>query len=647
MTSAKLFSSIFKENIKRSAWLICIEILLYGTYVLDFSMAQHRITLIVGDFFIGPVNRTIFYVTILAAVLTAIQGWGFLFSEKKSTFYLALPVNRKILFLGIYSSGIVINLILCTISRILSFSLQSYKAEGTLSLSIIGLGLNMVGFLYVYTFSTIIMLLVGKFFAAILGILVFFSYGMLVVGYIAEKYSKAFFSTFYKVDLMEELSRYLSPIGLYSGLLGVQEHADVGEWTIGERTPYLIVMLLAIVVFGVAAYILFENRPVEAIGKVIIYKKVEVLTRYLACVPLALSGGYVFMLCSISQKSLLALSIGIVLSALASDYILQAVYEMSFRHVRKSIICKVLVLCTSAFAALSFYYDWWHFDSYVPNEQEVQSVAVSVKGIDDSTYEETTEDANAELRLQKMVLSGNAKKESIQWLKTIAENQSQENIISHVSVAYYLKNEKVIYRRYAISENHNQLEGFENIYNTSDYKKYTNSLAEYSNVDKYEFIWSNGIEEYRLNLTNDEKEILLNCYKDDLAELTFEDAAEQSPVSCLKLVLPTRTGGEVGYLYAGYDKTLAYLENLSIPVRKKISEYNIQELQVVHKRADGLNETEIIDDQEEIDTISQKLVWKECAINQTLRPTEDKVIVKYLSDNHVTAVGYLDCRLEK
>ncbi len=132
-----------------------------------------------------------------------------------------------------------------------------------------------------------------------------------------------------------------------------------------------------------------------------------------------------------------------------------------------------------------------------------------------------------------------------------------------------------------------------------------------------------------------------------MAELTFEDAAEQSPVSCLKLVLPTRTGGEVGYLYAGYDKTLAYLENLSIPVRKKISEYNIQELQVVHKRADGLNETEIIDDQEEIDTISQKLVWKECAINQTLRPTEDKVIVKYLSDNHVTAVGYLDCRLEK
>ena len=216
MTSAKLFNSIFKENMKRSAWLICVEILLYGTYILDFSMAQNRINLIFGDFFIGPANRTIFWVTILAAVLTAIQCWRFLFLERKATFYLALPVNRKTLFLGIYSSGIIINLIICTISRIICFLLQGDREVGTFFLCIIGLGLNIVGFLYVYTFSTIIMFLVGKFFAAVLGIFVFFSYGMLVVGYIAEKYSKAFFSTFYKVNLMEQLSRYLSPIGLYS-----------------------------------------------------------------------------------------------------------------------------------------------------------------------------------------------------------------------------------------------------------------------------------------------------------------------------------------------------------------------------------------------------------------------------------------------
>ena len=647
MTSTKLFNSIFKENMKRSAWLICVEILLYGTYILDFSMAQNRINLIFGDFFIGPANRTIFWVTILAAVLTAIQCWRFLFLERKATFYLALPVNRKTLFLGIYSSGIIINLIICTISRIICFLLQGDREVGTFFLCIIGLGLNIVGFLYVYTFSTIIMFLGGKFFAAVLGIFVFFSYGMLVVGYIAEKYSKAFFSTFYKVNLMEQLSRYLSPIGLYSDLLGVNGYADIGEWTIGERIPYLIVMLVAIVVFGVIAYILFENRPVEAIGKVLVFKKIEVLTRYLACVPLALLGGYTFMLCSKSQKSLLALSIGIVVVALVSDYILRAVYEMSFRYVKKSIICNVLVLCTSIFVALSFYYDWWHFDSYVPNEQEVKSVAISVKGIDDSTYEETTEDTNAELRMEKMVLSGNAKKESIEWLKAIAENQSSKNIISHVSVAYRLKNEKVIYRRYAISGNNNQIEGFENVYNTSDYKKYTNSLAEYNSVGKYEFIWSNGIEEYRLNLTDDEKEMLLNCYKDDLMKLTFKDVIEQSPISCLMLVLPTKTVGDEGYIYAGYDKTIAYLEKLSIPIRKNISEYNIQELQIVHKKTDGLSKTEIIDDQEKIKAISKKLVWKECAINQTLRPIEDKVIVKYLSDNNVMVCGYINCRVEK
>ena len=249
--------------------------------------------------------------------------------------------------------------------------------------------------------------------------------------------------------------------------------------------------------------------------------------------------------------------------------------------------------------------------------------------------------------MEKMVLSGNAKKESIEWLKAIAENQSSKNIISHVSVAYRLKNEKVIYRRYAISGNNNQIEGFENVYNTPDYKKYTNSLAEYNSVGKYEFIWSNGIEEYRLNLTDDEKEMLLDYYKDDLMKLTFKDVIEQSPISCLMLVLPTKTVGNEGYIYAGYDKTIAYLEKLSIPVRKNISEYNIQELRLVHKETGGLSKTEIIDDQEKIKAISKKLIWKECAINQTLRPIEDKVIVKYLSDNNVMVCGYINCRLEK
>lgn len=647
MTSAKLFISVFKGNIKRSAWLICVEILLYGMYILDFSMAQNRVNFIFGDFFLGPANRTVFWVTILTALLTAIQGWSFLFSERRSTFYLALPVNRKTLFLGIYLSGIVINLIICTISRIICFLIQSQRNEEALLLCFIGLGLNMVGFLYVYTFSAMIMFLVGKFFAAILGMLVFFSYGTLVIGYIGGKYSKAFFSTFYKINLMEQLSCYLSPLGLYSDLTGVNGYADIGEWTIGDRVPYLIVMVLAIIVFGVFAYFLFENRPVEALGKVLTSKKTEVLPRYLVCVPFALSGGYAFMLCSKSQRSLLALFIGIVTTALVGDYILRVVYEMSFRHVKRSIICNLLVLCTSTFAALSFYYDWWQFDSYFPNAQDVESVAISVKGIDDPLYEETEDDANAELRMEKMVLSGNAKAESLEWLKTIAENQTQENVISHVSAAYRLKDGKIIYRRYAISDSDGQLEGFRNVYNTSDYKENTNSLAEYSTVGKYEFIWSNGIEEYRLNLTDDEKEKLLDRYKEDLARLTFEDAAKQSPVSCLKLVLPARTEGDVGYIYADYVETIAYLESLSVPVQKNILEYDIQELQIIHKRADGSKEIELIDDRQEIDAVSKKLVWKSCAINQTLRPVEDEVIVKYLSDNNPIAYGYIDCRIEQ
>lgn len=133
----------------------------------------------------------------------------------------------------------------------------------------------------------------------VLGGEIFCSYsrnaGVLFLRYISDrlyrgKYSKVFFSTFYKINLMEQLSCYLSPLGLYSDLTGVNGYADIGEWTIRDRVPYLIVMVLAIIVFGVFAYFLFENRPVEALGKVLTSKKTEVLTRYLVCVPFALSG---------------------------------------------------------------------------------------------------------------------------------------------------------------------------------------------------------------------------------------------------------------------------------------------------------------------------------------------------------------------
>ena len=115
----------------------------------------------------------------------------------------------------------------------------------------------------------------------------------------------------------------------------------------------------------------------------------------------------------------------------------------------------------------------------------------------------------------------------------------------------------------------------------------------------------------------------------------------------MKLVLPARTEGDVGYIYADYVETIAYLESLSVPVQKNILEYDIQELQIIHKRADGSKEIELIDDRQEIDAVSKKLVWKSCAINQTLRPVEDEVIVKYLSDNNPIAYGYIDCRIEQ
>lgn len=650
MRTPNLFFNFFRENLKRATWLICVAIFFYGIYIMDFAMAQHRIYFVYGDDYFGPANKTIFWITVLMGILSALQGFGFLFSEKKNLFFQALPLKKGSLFWNTYLTGAIINMSLCGISWIASYWIQEERDMTAVYSLFMGNAISILGFLFVYTFSIIIIVLVGKLFISMVGIGLMFSYGVLVIGFLIEKYSSAFFSSFYKINVMEQMKIYLSPIGLYTGLTGINEYLDLGEWSLTHRWEYLIAILAATIIGSMAAFIFFKKRPIETAGNVLVFKKSEMVIKYVICIPGSLLVGYFFMLCSISQRSFLLLSIGILIGAFALNSLSEVIYHMDIRMMLKNYKSGILILGVCMAVATGFYFDIGGYDAYFPKESEVESVAISVKGIDDDSYWDSadTEDSNAESRMERMRLEGTTKTKVLHWLENVQEQNMNPTgpPITYVRAAFHDAAKGTVYRKYCLTDK-KLLEAFHEVYQSTDYKAQTIPLAEYTHTARNNFIWSNGVETYRLNLSEDENNKLLNCYKQDLEKLTFERIKQENSIGTLTLVRSNSMGGSTGYIYPSFHQTIDFLKALSIPAEKSVKDYTIQGLQIAYKNKMGEPKLKNITSVTEINNLKNKLVWEDCAVNPVINPMGEEVIVKYVNAENQNAYDFVPCRLER
>lgn len=650
MRTPSLFFNFFRENLKRATWLICVSIFFYGIYIMDFAMAQHRIYFVYGDDYFGPANKTIFWITVLMGILSALQGFGFLFSEKKNLFFQALPLKKGSLFWNTYLTGAIINISLCGISWIASYWIQDQKDMEAVYSLIMGNVISILGFLFVYTCSIMIIVLVGKLFISMVGIGLMFSYGPLVIGFLIEKFSSAFFSSFYRINVMEQMKIYLSPIGLYTELTGINEYLDLGDWSLTHRWGYLIAILAAIIIGTMAAFISFKKRSIETAGNVLVFKKSEMVIKYVLCIPGALLIGYFFMLCSISQKSFVLLTIGIFIGAFALNSLSEVIFHMDIRMMLKNYKSSILILGVCMTVATGFYFDIGGYDAYFPKEPDVSSVAVSVKGIEDGSYWDTadTEDANAESRMERMRLEGRTKTKVLKWLQEVqTQNMNPAKApITYVTAAFHGAAKGTIYRKYKLTDQ-KLLEAFHEIYESNHYKTQALPLAEYKHTAHSHFIWSNGIEEYRLNLSEDENNKLLNYYKQDLEKLTFEKIKLENPMGTLSLVRSTNVTGSIGYIYPSFHQTINFLKSFSIPAEIRVKDYNIQGLQVIYKDNKGETKLKTITNITEINNLKNRLVWENCAVNPIINPMAEEVIVKYINPKNHNAYDFVRCRLEE
>lgn len=637
---------------KRYLWLACVSCFLYFTYLFDFSAGLHGVSLLFGDWHLGPGNITAVYVTVLMAVLCAVQGFGFLFSEKKTNFYFGLPIKRSLLFWSNYLCGFLVSILPCIAGRVLCFLVQEQHGLTAVKTMQNGILVNAAGFLFIYTILLIVIFVVGKLFTAVIGMGLAFAYGVFVIGFVIEKYSVLFFHTFYQSDMIDKLKVYLSPVELYKKFAGVEEavgtsgYLDIGDWSLASHLSLFCFIIIVTVLAVLLSVFLFKRRPAEGAGKVIVFAKMKTIIKIVLAIPLALTAGYYMALCFGNGTSLPFLAAGILLGAFVVNGIMEVIYQADIRALRSNILHALAVAGISGVIAAGFYMDLPGYDSYVPSKDDIEKIGVSIKGINDSYYldEEETQDLNAAGQLSAMSIKGKTKSDILKWIRSINVNQDEKTAYTQVTVAYKKSSENIIYRKYILTSQE-QLESFEKIYASQEYKEAADSLAGCRNLRNMNFAWTNGIRQYSLDLTSKENEELLQCYKADILEQKLEDLESEMPISILSLEYEGNGVGAKGCIYPSYQRTNAYLKTLGIPADQTVGDYNISQIKIRNGQGMKDGESQIVDDPEEIKNMKERLVYADCVVNPVLYPVEkSEVTVKYTDENGFS-FGYINCRL--
>lgn len=87
-----------REWMKRKIWIILITIVLYIFGVMEYVMELPGLVTWEILSFIGPENKVFLMITSGTAILCALQGFGYLYSQQKIDFYLSNPSAEGIFF---------------------------------------------------------------------------------------------------------------------------------------------------------------------------------------------------------------------------------------------------------------------------------------------------------------------------------------------------------------------------------------------------------------------------------------------------------------------------------------------------------------------------------------------------------------------
>ncbi len=655
MTSKNLCCKLMAEDLKRRVWTIAATILGFlFTMVVPIAMkcseymertdwsAQVRLRQGNNILELLRANPLLIIALVILAVLWGVSSFSYLHNSRKVDLYHSIPVKRHQLFLARYLNGILILAVLyaVTVAASQAFAVRAGLNPGFMPWQ--SYFMHLAYYCLLYTVVVVAMMMTGNLVVALLGFGVFCGYGPAASG-MFYAYQTMWFHTYFETAesgaLLEKLVCYSSPIANYLLSLGKLSR---GKWHLQSNLPVMAV----VIVLAVFAYVLYRLRPSEAAGKAMAFPKTQMPIKVLITILVAVASSMFFY----SMRPNLAwVLFGAICGAVLCHCLMEIIYHFDFRKLFAQKICLGSCVAVSVLLAMAGYYDWYGYDTWVPNGTKLESAAVRLGYMDDwVTYGEPEEyerdwevtgygsemaekgsyyewdyvsqsdyirehmSIHDTYLLMELARGGAKAAKETRFTRNdpyAGEDGTVQYSWQNAYVQYRLSNGKVIRRRYNIPMDEHMTEIWDAIHDNTEYKTGTFPILVQTAAETAEVYYQQYDQVRRVPAEKEEIKQLLAAYQQDLKELTMETRRKELPVATIqfrtvdhKHAADVNAKSEERYyrrnmedrcyypIYPSFARTLAILEEYEIRP-ELLDETTVSELVVNYYDTELFEET--------------------------------------------------------
>ena len=583
MTSAKCFINWMKEAGRGHL----VASLGWGMFILYGILAVTRLSFDTQStyFGIGGTVLELRWICMGLGILTAFIEYFYLFRQRQQDFYYSLPVSRETVFWSRYVHGLfhmlvplILVMAVCGLYQAaIDPQFGPYVGSYTLK-SILVYGAS---YLIFYHLGILCIVICGNIVSAIAVCAAEILYFPILTGNICITLSENYFTSYYKNPLLERLYTVLSPERLTADLTGMSvfEKPFVLSFTPGLSSIAAAVLWIGIP-FVLSAFAQ-KRRKTECTGWIFAFAPAERVVQILVSF---LAGLWIFSFPSDFSKdpaagmgSLIGCAAGGVCTALVIHCLLEyAVQGTGAKLLRRKWQLAVSAAAVLA-AGLAFPAGASAYDSIFPENAESVGVSIDGIGMDYWTYEEVSgnrETYETNAQLSEYRLKDEGRTAVLGWLQEIIRNDPDGNEgadgapYTCAKVCYYMPDGSTRYRSYPLSRE--QVEMFAGVYETDEYRQIAYSAVTLEDVSGDRLAWEDGVKDTALQITGDQKEELLNAYREDVSGLRMEQLEEALP--CGYVRVKSSKNGEITdmFVYPFFEHTCNLLGEYGIDTEKTL-----------------------------------------------------------------------------
>jgi len=344
----------------------------------DLEMAQIR------DFFAQYFVVSSGVIAVAGAIITGLFGFRYVLRKRMVDVWHSLPVKRSTLFGACYLNGILIWIVPLVLNILLTLVLSGRficslgggdALREVLWALLQSLAVLAAAYLLVYHLTLAAVMLSGNVLNALTA-MVILGFGVIAVYGIVVVLFSYNMQTFYEPDYTKTVV-YASP--LLSAIYMIYARGDMSsdEWALWGGQAMLINLAVA-AVLGLWACWLYCRRASEKAEQGICSRAAGALLRTLAGVAAGLCGWQLMQYMVMDHDYVTAAwgCFGLVLAGILTFGMLDIVIHMDFKAFFAHKLQMGLTIVLSLLICFSFYGDWFGYDTYLPEKEEVAGIAV-------------------------------------------------------------------------------------------------------------------------------------------------------------------------------------------------------------------------------------------------------------------------------